>query len=181
MVLALSLVCAAVISSDDHCNTYFRACGGLQAAERQLLIYATAAMPALPARSSSSKANSTAAADPKQQQQQSATRAQVAFLTLLEAACRNEVTLEEAAADKKLLEAVVKLLCSTGIAVQEAAARLLFTASTSAGPRQQVCSALAAHSGAGLAALLALVPRTSGASKVCVMSSRMPAYMVYMR
>jgi len=141
---------------DDQCSSYFRACGGPQAATRQLLTRVTAAsaMPCLPVAK-------PAGAGAQAHHHQHVAEVQEALLQLLVVACSNEMTLEEVAAGQKLLPAVVKLLSSSSIAVRLAAAALLSTATTQAKPKQHVCTALTAQDGGGLARLLGMIAQSA--------------------
>jgi hypothetical protein len=131
-------------------------------------------MPALPPKggataSGAAKAGGVAEVQ-EAEQQHGLARVQAALLGLLEAACASRVSLEEVAADERLMAAAVKLLGSRGATVRDAAARLLFLASTvdTAGPshRQPAAAALAAQNGAGMARLLGLLPQAGESLQV---------------
>ena len=153
--LALPHARSAVVASDDDCSTYFRTCGGLQAAASLLIIRTAVALPALPCKpgagSSGKDANCTPGGAAAKQQEE--------LLALLATACSNAVSLEQVAADEKLL-------ASSHGAVRARAAQLLFSASTAGGARQAACGALAARQGAGLADLLAMLPAAAAATQV---------------
>jgi hypothetical protein len=157
---------AGLLLSDDVCRTHFRACGGLAAAARLLGSQAAAASaPLLPPKSAAARAAANGAgadidgapAPPLGQQPEGPGETQAALLGLLDAACGAVAALEDAAADRQLVAATVKLLGSQRPPVRAAAARLLLTLSARDTSCAAATAALLAGQGAGLARLLELV------------------------
>jgi hypothetical protein len=125
-------------------------------------------MPALAARSAGGDRGGAAQHHGQGQPEGRLAEAQAALLALLRAACRNPVTLEAAAGDKRLLAAAVRLLgCREGAVVGEAAQLLHLVSSCEPG-RREAAAALAAQRCAGFARLLGMLPGAPPVTQVGV-------------